>query len=89
MSTPFDASETGPDWAFSFDQNVRCPLEECGTHLSGLNYELNEAKTTSVAMLLVPCGHRLAMDRWELKFTGRDRVLSTIIRHPTFVEKQV
>jgi hypothetical protein len=84
VSTP-EEHETDPDWAFSHDQNITCP--ECSVRLSGLNWIMNEGKTTTVAMALVPCGHQLSNSEWELKYSGRDRVLSTVIRKPTFVRK--
>lgn len=44
--------------------------------------ETPEVKAT--AMILVPCGHELPTDVWELSFSGRDRALGTIIRTPKF-----
>lgn len=89
MSAPFDLPQPGeaPDWAFSYDQDLKCP--ECDVKLAGLNWGKSEDGGTSVSMNLIPCGHVLDMDVWELKYSGRDRVIGTVIRKPTFVRKAV
>lgn len=80
---PQDPGEA-PDWAFGPDTGLTCP--ECDTHLFGLNWVLtgegDQAKATG--MKLVPCGHELPTDVWELSFSGRDRKLGTVIRTPKF-----
>lgn len=76
-----------PNWAFSPEVGIKCP--ECDTVLRGLNWVLtskgSEMKPT--AMALVPCGHQLPMNQWELTFSGRDRRLGTVIRTPKFQRK--
>lgn len=88
--------EEAPDWAFSPDTGIVCPLDDCKTLLSGLNWKLGQPEVTKVtasevsaeakvtAMVLVPCGHELPTDSWELTFSGRDRALGTVIRTPKF-----
>lgn len=92
---PQDPQEA-PDWAFGPDVGITCPLDGCGEHLFGLNWKLGQpeittvtasevtAETKAIAMILVPCGHELPTDIWELSFSGRDRALGTIIRTPKF-----
>lgn len=88
MSEFLPETAGAPDWAFSADQDLRCP--ECDALLAGLNWKLegegDEAKAT--AMILVPCSHVLDMAVWELKFSGRDRRLGTVIRTPRFERKE-
>lgn len=77
--------EAAPNWAFSPDHDIRCP--ECDAKVSGLNWTLtDEDKLTG--MVLVPCAHELSTDIWELTFTGRDRLLGTVIRTPKFQRKE-
>jgi len=73
-----------PDWAFSPDQNLKCP--DCEAAVAGLNWK-HDTTGLVAAMDLVPCGHELSTDVWELKFSGRDRRIGTVIRTPTFVRK--
>jgi hypothetical protein len=73
-----------PDWAFSEDQNIRCP--DCDALLVGLNWKFNTLGLME-DMALVPCGHVLDGAVWELTFTGRDRRIGTVIRTPKFVRK--
>jgi hypothetical protein len=89
--------EEAPDWAFSPDTGITCP--ECDALLSGLNWKMSQpkivnstpsevtAEATMTAMILVPCGHELPTDIWELTFSGRDRRLGTVIRTPKFQRK--
>jgi hypothetical protein len=75
-----------PNWAFSPDHDVRCP--ECDAHLSGLNWITDG--TYATGMSLVPCGHELSTQQWELVFSGRaggERRYGNIIRTPSFVRK--
>ena len=76
--------EEAPDWAFSPDTGLTCP--DCGALLSGLNWKIEgkDEQAKATAMILVPCGHQLATDVWELAFSGRDRKLGTVIRTPKF-----
>jgi Zn ribbon nucleic-acid-binding protein len=80
--------EDSPDWSFSPEHDVRCP--ECNSSLSGLNWLLNTCGLVD-CMELVPCGHELSAQEWELSFTGRDRGgtrrFGNIIRTPKFKRK--
>lgn len=87
---PFD-TDNAPNWSFSPDHDVRCP--ECNTHLRGLNWVLDgegDAAHT-VGMRLIPCGHELPTDQWELNFAGRpsggERRYGQNIKKPGFVRK--
>jgi hypothetical protein len=73
-----------PNWAFSPDQGIKCPT--CDATLSGLNWKLDTADKLT-HMILVPCGHELSTEVWELSFSGRDRRLGTVIRTPKFQRK--
>lgn len=75
--------EVDPHWSFSPDHDLKCP--DCDAKVSGLNWVSDGTHTTG--MSLIPCGHELPTSRWELKFSGRDRVMGTIIRTPKFVQK--
>ncbi len=90
---------TVPDWSFSSAQDLHCPL--CDELLSGLNwtvaqdgeYLLAEEVTVQPAphvsaMVLIPCGHELPVPPWELKFSGRNRVIGTVTKTPSFVKKE-
>jgi hypothetical protein len=81
VTTP---EESSPNWAFSPDHEIKCP--ECGATLAGLNWVLTDEDVLT-AMALVPCGHQLPTDLWELSFSGRDRKLGTVIRTPKFQRK--
>jgi hypothetical protein len=95
---PQDPNEA-PDWAFGPDVGITCPLPDCGAALLGLNWKLGEitpthstktemhAEATVTAMILIPCGHELPTDVWELSFSGRDRLMGTVIRTPKFQRK--
>lgn len=80
-------ADAAPDWAFSPDQNLKCP--ECDAVLAGLDWVMtgDEPEIKATGMNLVPCGHVLDMAVWELKFSGRDRKFGTVIRTPRFVQK--
>jgi hypothetical protein len=81
---PVRADTSAPHWAFSPDHDIRCP--DCGAKVSGLNWIMAtvEMEDKATGMSLVPCGHELPMDVWELSFSGRDRRLGTVIRTPKF-----
>jgi hypothetical protein len=93
---PQDPNEA-PDWAFGPDVGITCPLPDCGAALLGLNWKMGQPviqKDTETlpepvvtAMKLIPCGHELPTDVWELTFSGRDRQMGTVIRTPKFQRK--
>lgn len=77
-----------PNWSFSPNHDIRCPM--CDAHLSGLNWVTEGEYTTG--MSLIPCGHELPTQNWELAFSGRDsggeRRYGNIIRTPRFIRKE-
>jgi len=88
-----------PDWKFSHDQDMRCP--QCNVLLSGLDWIISEPETETLApgvtmtpgpqvtaMRLIPCGHVLFTSEWELKYTGRNRVIGTVTKNPSFERKK-
>ena len=79
-----DEPDVTPDWAFSSDQDLRCP--DCNALLAGLNWK-HDTTGLVAQMDLVPCGHELSTDVWELTFSGRDRKFGTVIRTPKFIRK--
>jgi hypothetical protein len=77
-------SQDEPDWRFNPDHGLKCP--GCSRLVTGLNWRFNTLGLLE-EMDLIPCGHELPTDTWELTFSGRDRRLGTVIRIPKFLRK--
>ncbi len=89
MSEPTeDQTTAAPDWAFSSEQDLRCPT--CNAVLAGLNWVMTEeaGNVRATGMALVPCDHVLDTDTWELQYTGRERLSGAIIRTPRFTQRK-